>query len=173
MAIPASNSDLAGINFTQVYTPPATGAYNFGTSNPDFVIGTIANGAKGSMWVYCLVGAGAITGLGYVVTINSAFTCVMMSNSVGAFGDKVGVAPAAALVGDYIWIQVYGAVDQMRASVAGTANAPLASSVTAGAVSTTVTTPTKNLPGMVFTVVQGATGLFAAQLNWPTVGTTN
>jgi hypothetical protein len=173
MAIPAPISDLAGINFSQTYTPPLTGAYNFGTSNPDFVVGVAAMGQKNSNWVYCLIGAGGVTGLGYVVTINSAFTAVMMSNSVGAIGDRVGVAPAACAAGDYAWIQVNGIVDQMRASAASGANAPLASSVTAGAVSATVTTPTKNLLGMWFTAAPGAAGLFAAELNWPTVGTTN
>ena len=175
MAIPYSTSNAAGIDFRTAVTPTATG-YAEAVSGlaPTMPLGTIATGTDGSVWVQCLVGTGGVTALGYVVVIDEDFSCVMMSNSVGGLGDAIGVAPTAAAVGDYIWVQRFGTVDEIQVSASTGANAVLASTTTAGQISATVTTPTKNLPGVILTTARGGTaGTAPGYLNWPTVGTTN
>lgn len=172
MVVPYSTSNAAGINFEEVFTPPAAGSYNTGQLAP-VELGYTADGTDGSKWVYCLAG-GAITGLGYVCVMDENFGVVMMSNSVGGLGDKVGVAPAAAASGDYVWIQVYGTCDDIRVSASCAANVVLASTVTAGEIDDAVATPTKNLTGIILTTARAASaGNAPGMLNYPVVGTTN
>jgi hypothetical protein len=173
MVVPYSVSNTAGINFSQTFTPPVAGSYNTGQLAP-LALGQTADGTDGSKWVYCLAGVGGVTGLGYVVVMDEAFGAVMMSNSVGGLGDKIGVAPTSAAAGDYIWIQVYGTCDDIRVSASCAANVPLASTVTAGEIDDAVATPTKNLTGIILTTARAASaGNAPGLLNYPVVGTTN
>lgn len=175
MAIPYSVSNAAGISLATAVTPQTTG-YGEAVSGlaPIMPLGTPADGTDGSKWVQCVVGAGGITGLGYVVVVDEDFTAVMMSNSVGALGDAIGIAVTVAAVGDYIWVQRFGTADAVQVAASTGANVPLASTVTAGQLSAVVTTPTKNISGMWLTTARGGTaGTAPGYLNWPTVGTTN
>lgn len=173
MVVPYSTSNTAGINFTQTFTPPAAGSYNTGQLAP-LALGQIAEGTDGSTWVYVKAGTGGVTGLGYVVVIDEDFTALMMSNSVGGLGDKIGVAPVAASLGDYFWAQVYGTCDDIRVSASCAANVVLASTTTAGEIDDSVTTPTKNITGIILTTARGGTaGNAPGMLNFPVVGTTN
>lgn len=173
MVVPYSTSNTAGINFTQTFTPPAAGSYNTGQLAP-LALGQIAEGTDGSTWVYVKAGTGGVTGLGYVVVIDEDFTALMMSNSVGGLGDKIGVAPVAASLGDYFWAQVYGTCDDIRVSASCAANVVLASTTTAGEIDDSVTTPTKNITGITLTTARGGTaGNAPGMLNFPVVGTTN
>ncbi len=173
MTIPYSTNNSAGFNFRETFTPPAAGSYNTGQLAP-VALGQKATGTDGSEWVYVVAGTGGVTGLGYVVVIDENWTCLMMSNSVGAFGDKIGVAPVAAALGDYLWVQLFGTCDDIRVTASTGANVALASTVTNGQISATVTTPTKNLPGIILTTARGGTdGNAPGFLNWPVVGTTN
>lgn len=174
MVVPYSTSNAAGFNFNEVFTPAAVGARDAWRSIPPVPVGTVADGTDGSKWVYVRIGTGGVTALGYVGVVDEDFLGVMMSNSVGALGDKIVVYPAAALVGDYIWAQMFGTCDAIQVAASTNPNVPLASTVTGGQVSATVTTPTKNLPGMWLTTARGGTaGTAPGYLNWPTVGTTN
>lgn len=172
--VPFGTSNALGVNFYDIFTPPAaTSGYNIGLNAP-FRLGQTMDGTDGSKWVYVVLSTGGTTGQGYVVTFNSAFTAVMMSNSVGAFGDKIGVpCCSAALSGDYIWVQVYGIAPNVRFNAASVINTALASTTTAGAIDDAVGNPTKNLPGIVATATVTGGGLFPCELNWPVVGTTN
>lgn len=175
MTIGYSTSNAAGINFSVVTTPQTSG-YGQDVSGLSAVVpvGTIADGTDGAKWVYVLFGTGGVTALGYVVVVDEDFLAVMMSNSVGALGDKIAVGPAAALAGDYGWVQMYGTVDAIRVSASAAANVPLASTTTAGELDDAVANPTKNISGMWLTTARGGTaGTAPGYLNWPTVGTTN
>ncbi len=173
MVVPYSTSNTAGINFTQTFTPPAAGSYNTGQLAP-LALGQIVEGTDGSKWVYCLAGSGGVTGLGYVVVMDEAFGAVMMSNSVGGLGDKIGVSPVAASAGDYFWVQVYGTCDDIRVAASCAANVVLASTTTAGEIDDAVATPTKNITGIILTTARGGTaGNAPGMLNFPVVGTTN
>lgn len=173
MAIPYSTSNAAGFAFNQTFTPPTAGSYNTGQLAP-LALGTLADGTDGSKWVYVLFGVGGVTGLGYSVVVDEDFLAVMMSNSVGALGDKIAVAPVAAAAGDYGWVQMYGTCDAIQVSASCAPNVPLASTVTAGQLDDAVANPTKNITGMWLTTARGGTaGTAPGYLNWPTVGTTN
>jgi hypothetical protein len=174
MAVPYVNDGKLGVNLSGIFTPSTTLYPYTGGSLPSLPVGTKVIAVDGSEWLRVLYGTGGSTGPGYVVVINSAFTAVMMSNSVGAFGDKIGVAPVAASAGDYGWVQVYGtAAVGIQVNGAVTVNTALASTSTAGALDDATTTGTKNLPGIVLTTAAAGAGNAPAELNWPTVGTTN
>lgn len=173
MVVPYSTSNTAGINFEETFTPPVAGSYNTGQLAP-LALGQVAEGTDGSKWVYCLAGVGGVTGLGYAVVIDEAFGAVMMSNSVGGFGDKIGISPVAASAGDFFWAQVYGTCDDIRVSASAAANVPLASTANAGELDDAVGAGTKNITGIILTTARGGTaGNAPGMLNFPTVGTTN
>jgi len=173
MAIPFNTSNMSGVNYNSVFTPPAAGSYNFGAL-PDVALGQISEGADGSVWVYVKFGTGGVTGTGYVVVVDEDYLAVMMSNSVGGLGDAIAVAPAVASLGDYGWVQRFGTCDAIRVAAATNPNVLLASTVTAGQLDDATTTGTKTLNGIVLTTVSGgAAGNAPGYLNWPTVGITN
>ncbi len=173
MTIPFSTSNAAGFNFSDVFTPQTSGYGENAVFNP-VPVGTPADGSDGSKWIRVLVGVGGITGLGYVVVVDEDFGCVMMSNSVGAIGDLIAVAPAVAIAGDYCWVQRYGTCDDIRVAASCAANVALASTTTAGEIDDSVANPTKNITGMVLTTARGGTaGNAPGVLNWPAVGSTN
>lgn len=176
MTVPFGTGNMSGVDFAEVFTPPSVGAYNYGTANPAFQVGQMAWGSDGSAWVYVKVGVGGITALGYVCTFDEDFLAVMMSNSVGALGDKIGVAAisSAAIANDYCWLQVYGTADAIQVLASAAANVALASTATAGALDDATGSGTKNISGIILTTARAASqGNAPAVLNYPVVGTTN
>lgn len=173
MTIPYAVSGTLGENFAAIYTPSST-LYPYQNDFPPFAVGQVGTGTDGSHWVFVKFGTGGVTGIGYACVFDEDFLAVMMSNSVGALGDKIGIPQAAALINNYGWLQVYGTSDNVQVSALAAANVPLASTVTAGQLDDAVANPTKNISGLVLTTTRGATdGLAPAELNWPTVSTTN
>jgi hypothetical protein len=176
MTIPFATSNVAGVNLSQIDKPIATSdgygqAVELGSG---MALGTQVPASDGSVWVYCVYGTGGSTGLGYVCVIDEAWSAVMMSNSVGGLGDKIGVSPAVAIATDYGWIQVYGVCDDIRVAASAAANVALASTSTAGEIDDSVANPTKNLTGIILTTARtSSAGNAPGFLNWPVVGTTN
>ncbi len=173
MTIPFATSGQLGVDLSAVFTPSTTG-YPYKTDNLQFTLGQQITASDNSVWVFIKYGVGGSTGLGYVLVFDEDFLAVMMSNSVGAAGDKIGIAAAAAVAGDYAWTQVYGTCDAIQVSASAAANVPLASTTTAGELDDAVANPTKNITGIVLTTARGGTaGTAPGELNWPVVGTTN
>lgn len=176
MTIPYSTSQVMGVTLATVYSPPAAGSYNYGTDNPPFAVGTITDAGDGSKWVFVKFGVGGATTGGFVCVYDEDFLAVMMSNSVGALGDKIGVfgGSSSAVANDYGWLQTYGTCDQIQVLASCNPNVALASTVTAGALDDAVANPTKNINGMWLTTARAASqGVAPGELNWPTVGSTN
>lgn len=173
MTIPFVTSGQLGINLSELYVP-SSGLYPYVTNNQQFALGQQITALDNSVWVYVLFGVGGVTGLGYSVVIDEAFGAVMMSNSVGGLGDKIGVAPVAAAAGSYGWVQVYGTCDDIRVSASCAANVPLASTATAGELDDATGTGTKNITGIILTTARAASaGNAPGMLNYPVIGTTN
>ncbi len=174
MTIPFVTSGQLGVNLTDIYVP-STSLYPYPSVNTQFTLGQQVTAADNSVWVYVLLGTGGVTGAGFVMVFDEDFLAVMMSNSVGAIGDKIGVWPgAAAVAGSYGWVQVYGTCDAMQVLASAAANVALASTTTDGALDDAVANPTKNITGVVLTTARAASqGNAPAELNWPVVGTTN
>ncbi len=169
-----ATSQTLGIDFTQIFHPSTTG-YPYASDVPTFAPGTITNGTNGSTWVWVKFGTGGLTGVGYVVVIDTNFGAVMMSNSVGNKGDSIGVGNGVAVANDYGWVQTGGACAAVQVATLCAANAALASTATAGVLDDAVGAGTKNI-GNLFTIATNAGGTTApeiAEMNSPTVGTTN
>lgn len=175
MAYPYASDGKLGVSFTGKFTPSTT-FYPYAPDLPNFPVGTLVTATDGSVWLRVVLSTGGCTGAGYVCTFNVSFVAVMMTSSVGALGDKVGVAANAdaAVSGDYIWLQVYGKCQAIRVAASAVANVALASTATAGTIDDSVAGGTKNLPGIFITTTDsGSGGNAPGELNWPTVGTTN
>ncbi len=176
-----STSNTAGVDLTAVWAAATAGTFaeNVSPSAP-FAAGTVVLGSNGAKYVFVKLGTGGCTGQGYllVAPLNAYDGAVMMSNDVGNLGDPVGVAvcTAAALVNDYVWMQTAGLCPGgVRVAASCVHNVPLASTTasTPGVIDDAVGNPTKNLPGIVITTTVTGAGLSPAELNNPTVGTTN
>lgn len=173
MTIPYVTSGQLGVNLSAVYAAD-TDLYPYVTDNQQFTLGQQVTASDNSVWVYVKYGTGGSTGLGFVCVYDEDFLAVMMSNDAGAAGDKIGVAPAAALVDNYGWLQIFGTCDAVQVLASANPNAPLASTTTAGALDDSVATPTKNITGIVLTTARAASqGNAPGVLNYPVVGTTN
>lgn len=178
LATTYSLSNTAGIDLTAVYTASTAGTWGENVQpGPPFAPGQIIWSLVGSAFVYVTLSTGGATGTGYaiVMPLGSYSAAVMMSNSVGALSDKIGIwtGSGAAVSGDSGWVQVYGACPAIRANGAAVISTALASTSTAGGLDDATTTGTKNISGIVFTATATGAGNFAGELNWPIVGSTN
>lgn len=177
MAIGYSTSNAAGFAFGQTFRPGSSSdATNFWNTLPPVPVGTFAIGSDGTQWVYVKFGTGGATLQGYVCVYDEDYLAVMMSNSVGALGDKVGIYPAtvAALANDYGWLQVYGTCDQIQVLASCAANVLITSTTTAGALDDAAGTGTKTISNMWLTTARAASqGNAPGTLNFPVVGATN
>ena len=174
-----STLNTIGVDITAIWSSASqTGTFNENVQPyPPFDAGMVATSLQGGISVYCKVGTGGVTGLGYVmvVLLGDYTNAVMMSNSVGSLQDKIGVwlGNGAAVAGDYGWVQVYGSVPSVQTGVA-LVSVAMASTTTAGQIDDATGTGTKNISGLVLTTAKiTAAGLAPAQLNWPQIGTTN
>ncbi len=174
MTIPFATSGQLGVNLSDIYVPSTT-LYPYVTDNLQFKLGQQLTASDNSVWTYVVLGTGGATGAGFVMVFDEDFLAVMMSNDVGAIGDKVGVWPGiAAVAGSYGWVQVYGTCDAMQVLASANPNVALASTTTAGALDDSVSNPTKNITGVVLTTARAASqGNAPAVLNYPVVGATN
>lgn len=174
MTIPFATSGQLGVDLSAVYVP-GTALYPYVTDNGSFKLGQQITASDNSVWTYVVLGTGGTTGPGFVVVFDEDFLAVMMSNSVGGIGDKIGVWPGvAAAAGSYGWVQVYGTCDAIQVLASANPNVALASTTTAGALDDSVANPTINITGIVLTTARAASqGNAPGVLNYPVVGTTN
>lgn len=164
-----ATSNVAGVNFSDVFTPPSAGDYNYGAT-PAVALGTRVLGSDGSEWVYTILGTGGLTGPGYVCRYNESFVAAMLSTSNDDFGEHVGVPVcAAASEGDYIWLQIAGTSPGIRVAALCAENAALTTTATAGQLddaSGLIVT------GIIITSTAVGAGLQPGNLNFPTVTAT-
>lgn len=176
MAYPFVTDGKLGTNLTGILHPSTT-LVPYTPDVTQIAVGTQVWASDGSSWVRVKFGTGGCTGAGYVCTFDTAFLAVMMSNSVGALGDKVGVAANtdAAVANDFGWLQVYGVCQAIRVATLAVANVALASTTSAGALDDAVGTGTKNITGLFITTTNagGTTTNEPGELNWPVIGSTN
>lgn len=169
-----ATSQTLGVDFTAIFHPSTTG-YPYASDVPPFAVGTIVDATNGARWVYVKFGTGGLTGVGFVCTFDTNFLAVMMTNSVGALGDKIGVGNGVAVAADYGWLQVSGACAAIQVATLCVANAALASTTVAGVLDDAVGAGTKNISG-IFTIATNAGGAAAneiGELNGPVIGSTN
>ena len=166
-----ATSNVAGVNFYDIFTPPSAGDYNYGAV-PAASLGTRVLGSDGSVWVYVVLGSGGTTAQGYVCRYDEAFTAVMLSTGNDDFGDLVGVPVcAAAAAGDYIWLQIAGTCDYIQVAASTAANIALTTTGTAGQMDDAGGLIVSN---MVLTTARGGTvGTAPGILNFPVITATS
>lgn len=175
-----STDNKIGIDVTQVYQGSVSVAGTYAENvqpSPPFTPGTMAWAANGSAAVYVTLSTGGATGTGYVIVVplGDYTKGVMMSNSVGNLGDKIGVwlGSGAGASADSGWIQLYGTNAAVQTNVAAVSVA-MASTTTAGQIDDATGSGTKNISGLFLTVAKTTSaGLAPCELNWPVVGSTN
>lgn len=145
-------------------------AFAVATTSPTFALGTIAWADGGKCYVYCQAN-GAVTGDGYVVSIDYLFQATMVDTDVAATilqGNKVGVAEVAFADNEYGWFQVYGPCG-IRSEQDALANAKLKGTADAGQVDDAAATGIF-INGMHFATATGGADAVNATgfLNWPT-----
>lgn len=134
---------------------------------PPFELGTVMWGA-GKAYVFVQAN-GAITGDGYVVTLDESWQATMLTSSNDAYGDKVGVAECAFADNDYGWVQIYGPCG-IRTEQDALANARLGATADAGQVDDAAATDgTLFISGMVLGTATGGADAVntTGSLNWP------
>lgn len=173
-------SNTSGIDLTAVYAALANSAGTFGENvqpYPPVAVGTKVSLTNGGTAIYVKLGTGGVTGTGYalVAPLNDYTAAVMMSNSVGNLGDPVGFSlnSGAALVNDCVWMQTSGLCASVQVAASCVHNVVLASTATAGIIDDSVSTPTKNITGVVITTTVVGAGSSPGELLDPRVGTTN
>lgn len=135
-----------------------------------FSLGDTYMDNSGKAWVFCVAG-GAITGAGYVVVIDEAFSALQLSTSNDARGDMVGISPVAVASGDYFWAQRFGVCDNIQVLASAAANTRLNTTATAGALDDDGTAGAFAIDGMVLTTARAASqGNAPGVLNWPIIG---
>lgn len=164
-----ATSNIAGVNFSEIFTPPSAGDYNYG-AQPPVALGTRVTGSDSSVWVYVVLGTGGTTGVGYVCRYDENFLAVMLSTSNDVFGTPVGVpACGAAVIGDYVWLQIAGTCDNIRVAALCAEDVALSTTATAG-----VLDDASGLIVTGMTITTTAVGASAQPglLNFPTVTAT-
>lgn len=164
-----ATSNVSGVNFNDVFTPPLAGSRNYG-QQPAFSVGTQATGTDGSVWVYVVLTTGGTTGPGYVCVFDETFTAAMLSTSNDVFGKHVGVPQcAAAASGDYIWLQIAGVAPAVRVAALCAEDVPLSTTGTGG-----VLDDASGLivDGIVITTTAVGASAQPGNLNFPTVTAT-
>ena len=164
-----ATSNIAGVNFLDVFTPPSPGDYNYG-SQPPVALGTRVTGSDGSVWVYVVLGTGGLTNPGYVCIYDEDFLAVMVSTSNDVFGTHVGVPVCdTAAEGDYVWLQIAGTTPGVRVAALCAADVALSTTGNAGELDDA---SGLIINGITLTATAVGAGLQPGILNFPTVTAT-
>ena len=159
--------------FSKIYTPLGADPKR-PTDAPDQTLGACAYGDDGSEFIYVRADASGITGEGYVVLVDEAYTADMIDtgNSGSAFGQQVAVATAAFAANQYGWVQVKGTAN-IRVSASAAANTALNTLSTAGQLDDNAGAGAEVVERLVLTTARGAgAGNAEGVLTYPTVGAT-
>ena len=156
---------LVGGNVSEPYT-----AIEMAASGKGFGLGDRLCTHNGKEYVWCQAN-GAITGDGYVVSIDQTHQAIMVDTDTAATvveGDRVGVAEAAFVDNDYGWIQVYGPCG-IRTEQDALANGKLAPTADAGQVDDAGAAGTKYIQGMILGTATGGADAVntTGYLNYP------
>lgn len=154
-----------GVNLTKTFT-----ADELSTSGIGHAPGDRYMSYNGKEYLFAQAN-GAITGAGYVCSVDETYHAAMISTSNDGGGDLIGIPGAAVADNSYGWFQVKGPCDiQVLASAA--ANARLNTTATGGALDDDGTTGAYAIDGIALTTARSASaGTAPAILNYPQVAT--
>ncbi len=126
---------FAGAAFDQTY---AAVDVNIEAPRPPFAVGTMGLGSDGTEWVFCIAG-GTIVAKDVVLFVPATYTVNAITSTLGraAVGNWVGVAGAAATVGQFIWVCRSGYLTGVNMATSAAAFTLAHDSATAGRITTT------------------------------------
>jgi hypothetical protein len=164
---------MIGINTTQVWTVSEVAA---GQNIRPGTIGRYVDSEGVKEFMAVLFGTGGATGAGYACLIDADGGSVMASTTTSApgagAGKRVGVAMAAATVGQAGWVQIYGNTD-LRVAANAALGTILNTTATAGQLDDDATAGAEVIDGITLMVANGgAAGNVEASLDYPSVGRT-
>lgn len=158
---------MVGHDIDQTYTADA-----MAQSGKGFSLGHRVSTDDGKVYVFVQAN-GAITGDGYVVSIDESYQAVMTDTDTAATvaeGQAVGVAETAFADNEYGWVQIYGAAG-IRSEQDAAANAKLGPTADAGQVDDAGATGSAYFEGMHFGTATGGADAVntTGWLNYPTI----
>lgn len=120
-----------------------------------FALGDRYVDQSGNGWVYVQASA-AITGAGFVCTIDENYAATMVTSTNAARGDLIGVAAVAFASGEFGWLQTSGVFANVQVLASCAANARLNTTATAGALDDDGTVGAEVIDHIVLTTARGA-----------------
>lgn len=143
-----------GINVSQVDDVSSTNQ-NLNFPKGQQPLGTKFEGANGGTWIYCSLPA--ITQIGSVCVIDpTTWLATLASTANSPFGQRLGVAPAVASLGNYGWLQTEGVIDNVYVLASCAANVRLNTTATAGALDDDGTAGAKVANNLTLTTARAA-----------------
>lgn len=135
-----------------------------------FGLGDVHTDSAGKEYVY--VQADGAISANDVVIITEAYQAdaIDTTNSAGAIGDRVGVAPADFADDDYGWVQVKGPCT-INVATSASANTKLNTTGTAGRVDDDATTGAETIQGL-YTTAAESSNAAAGMLLYPFIDAT-
>lgn len=159
-----------GFNFTTAYSAVSTTTPEF--PGAPLAVGTRVAGTAGATWVFVKAGGTVAAGDVVLITTNSTWIAEAMTSTLakGKLGQMVGVAGAAATVGQFFWMQIAGYNASVAATTGQAAWTVLSSTTTAGRIGAASAGNSAKVTGLVL-VATAASNVAAAILTNPAVGT--
>ena len=159
-----------GFSFTTAYSAVSATTPEF--PGAPLAVGTRVVATNGGTWVFVIAGGTVAAGDVVLVTTNSSWTAQAMTSALakGKLGQMVGVAGAAATVGQFFWMQIAGYSASVNATTGQAAFTVLSSSTTAGRLGAASAGVSAKVTGLVL-LATAASNVAAAILTNPAVGT--
>lgn len=158
---------LVGYDVDQAYTSAILG------EGKGFALGNRVSTHDGKVYLFVQAN-GAITGDGYVVSIDESFQAIMVDTDTAATvaeGQSIGVAETAFADNEYGWVQIYGACG-IRTEQDAAANGKIGPTADAGQVDDASATPgAKFIQGMTLGTATGGADAVntTGWLNYPII----
>jgi len=159
-----------GFDFTTSYSAVSASTPEF--PGAPLAVGTRVVGTDGAEWIFVIAGGTVAANDVVIITTNSTWTAQAMTNTLAdsKLGQFVGVAGAAATVGQFFWMQVSGYAAAVNALTGMTGFTAARSTATAGRLDDAITGGTTVAIAGIVLLATAASNTAAAMLNNPTVG---
>jgi hypothetical protein len=159
-----------GYNFTKSYAAVSASTPEF--PGAPLAVGTRVVGTAGAEWVFVIAGGTVAAGDVCLITTNATWTASAATSTLakGKLGQMVGVAGAAATVGQFFWLQIAGYNASVNATTGQAAHTVLSSTATAGRIGVAVGGASAKVTGLVL-LATAASNAAPAILTNPAVGT--
>lgn len=155
MSLQNATDGKLGINVLQVDDVSSTNQ-NLNFPKGQQPLGTKMEAANGGTWIYCSLPAIVQAGSACVID-PVTFLATLATTANSPFGQRVGIAPAIASLGNYGWLQIAGEVDNLYVGANCAANVRLNTTATGGMLDDDGTALSKSVLGVTAFAARGGT----------------